>query len=86
MKKDRRYQSYLLRLWQTRDDEIQIWRASLESAATREYHGFASMEDLCAFLRAQTGETDPSGVRRQDDEHDGEGKGGERKASHPLGP
>lgn len=51
----RRYLSYLLRLWQTSDGTKQIWRASLESPGTGERRGFASLEDLFDFLLAQTG-------------------------------
>lgn len=50
------YLSYLLRLWQTRDREMCIWRASLEQPGTGVRQGFASLEDLMAFLEAQTGE------------------------------
>jgi hypothetical protein len=53
------YFSYLLRLW--RDDEpVQhrerktIWLASLESSLTGERQGFASLDDLVAFLRRET--------------------------------
>lgn len=49
-----RYRSYLLRLWQTRDGEDQVWRASLETPGTGERRGFASLEDLVDFLQAQT--------------------------------
>lgn len=48
-----RYQSYLLRLWQTRDGEKQVWRASLESPGTGQRHGFASLEELFSFLQVQ---------------------------------
>lgn len=61
------YLSYLLRLWQVRSDEDvhqsaekPVWRASLESALTGERKGFASLDDLFDFLRAQTGV--PSGL------------------------
>ena len=46
----RRYVSYLLRLWQTQQEGALIWRASLESSATGERQGFASLAELCAFL------------------------------------
>jgi hypothetical protein len=64
------YLSYLLRLWQdnngdtlcSRDEapldhteDKAVWRASLESSLTGEKHGFASLDDLFAFLRRQTG-------------------------------
>jgi hypothetical protein len=50
----RRYLSYLVRLWQVRADGAWIWRASLEDPRTGERHGFADLERLFAFLRQQT--------------------------------
>jgi len=55
-KQKSRYLSYLLRLWQTGDEENTVWRASLESPTTGERQGFASLKKLCAFLQAQTGD------------------------------
>ena len=49
------YLSYLLRLWQVREKEKVVWRASLESAYTRERKGFTNLDDLFEFLRQQTG-------------------------------
>jgi hypothetical protein len=46
-----RSQSYLMRLW--RADKGKAYRVMLESVDTHERHGFASVEDLCAFLREQ---------------------------------
>ena len=54
-KRQGRYLSYLLRLWQTSSKEEQVWRASLEEPGTRERRGFASPEALFDFLAAQTG-------------------------------
>jgi hypothetical protein len=61
------YHAYLLRLWREsgvgeaeRDPaespalEGGVWRASLESPQAGEPQGFASLEDLFAFLRQQT--------------------------------
>jgi hypothetical protein len=45
----------LLRLWQTQQEGTLVWRASLESPHTGERHGFANLEDLCAFLQHQLG-------------------------------
>jgi hypothetical protein len=53
-KEQRRYESYLLRLWQTDRGGTLIWRASLESARTGERRGFASLADLFAFLEQET--------------------------------
>lgn len=45
------YQSYLLRLW--RADGEKACRVMLEHVGSHERHGFADLEDLCAFLREQ---------------------------------
>ncbi len=50
----RRYISYLLRLWQVQSQEGLVWRASLEQASTGERQGFACLADLCAFLEQVT--------------------------------
>jgi hypothetical protein len=48
------------------------WRASLESSFTAERQGFASLDDLCTFLRQQTGATneaeDDEGATEERDE------------------
>jgi hypothetical protein len=51
-----KYLAYLLRLWRVRGDgeEGTGWRALLKSPLTGEQHGFASLEELCEFLRRQT--------------------------------
>jgi len=53
-KSQRRYLSYLLRLWQTSDREERVWRASLESPGTGERRGFAGLKELFDFLKGQT--------------------------------
>ena len=55
MSKQRRYLSYMLRLWETSNGETQIWRASLESPGSGRRQGFASLQGLMAFLEAETG-------------------------------
>ena len=55
MSRQRRYLSYMLRLWQTSDGGRLVWRASLESPSTHERQGFASMQELFDFLQAQAG-------------------------------
>jgi hypothetical protein len=45
-----RYRAYLLRLWQTGEDEAAVWRALLEDPRTGERHGFADLASLFAFL------------------------------------
>jgi hypothetical protein len=64
----KRYKSYLLRLWQAGSGGEQQWRASLEDARGGERIGFATLNDLCAFLRRQTGtppEPDEKGKDRR---------------------
>ena len=57
--RQKRYQSYLLRLWQTSDEGEDVWRASLEAPGTGERHGFASLDDLFNFLQGQVGQAEP---------------------------
>ena len=58
MKEKRKpYSAYLLRLWRTQEVR-DAWRVSLEDAETRELRGFASLEEVFAFLRREVaGET-----------------------------
>jgi hypothetical protein len=49
------YLSYLLRLWVVQNQEVSVWRCSVEDVQTGERHGFASLESLCEFLREATG-------------------------------
>ena len=61
----RRYVSYLLRLWQAEREGALVWRASLESAQTGERWGFASLDELLAFLERETARsTEGSGVHQ----------------------
>ncbi len=52
------YQSYLLRLWRSGDGSG--WRVMLEQIGSHQRHGFADLESLCAFLRAQADLVDRS--------------------------
>ncbi len=52
--RQRRYQAYMLRLWQTALEGEQAWHASLENPHTGERQGFASLDHLFAFLEEQT--------------------------------
>jgi hypothetical protein len=45
-----RYRAYLLRLWQTGDDQAIEWRALLEDPHTGERRGFADLNSLFTFL------------------------------------
>lgn len=51
-----KYQSYLLRIWTVHSnaEEGVVWRGSLESSRTGTRFGFASLDELFAFIRAQT--------------------------------
>jgi hypothetical protein len=49
------YLSYLLRLWRNDGELKTAWRASLDSSLTGKRRSFASLDDLLAFLRRQTG-------------------------------
>lgn len=48
----RRYESYLLRLWESDEAGQLVWRASLESSDTGERRGFADLDSLFAYLQA----------------------------------
>jgi hypothetical protein len=50
---NRRYLSFLLRLWCINQDGCEIWRASLEDSRTEEQRGFASLDLMVDFLREQ---------------------------------
>ena len=66
MTQQRRYLSYLLRLWQESGGssdplgDVPVWRASLESPQSDERQGFAGLDELVAFLRKQTGRAPPA--------------------------
>ena len=50
----RHHMAYLLRLWEVRNGDRRIWRASLQSPSTSERHAFRSLEALFAFLEDRT--------------------------------
>jgi hypothetical protein len=66
MNKQGRYLSYLLRLWQESGGDAPLWRASLERPQDGERLGFASLEELVAFLEGETGVGSPE-VQRSDE-------------------
>ncbi|UCC75795.1 MAG: hypothetical protein JSW37_09770 [Anaerolineales bacterium] len=66
----RRYLSYLLRLWQVGSGAEGVWRASLEDPHTGEHKGFGSLEDLFEFLGEQT-TGGPAELSREDQSEDG---------------
>jgi hypothetical protein len=51
------YRSYLLRLWQVREETGLAWRATLVDVKTGEQCGFASLEDLTNYLQQVTNES-----------------------------
>ena len=70
MDSERVYISYLLRLWRSENSGNIVWLASLESPLTSERRGFANLEALFDFLRAQTGrETslNPGELKKEND-------------------
>lgn len=52
------YQSYLLRLWSSREEGGPAWRASLEDTATGEMQGFEDLDSLFEELRERTARRD----------------------------
>jgi hypothetical protein len=54
--KPSRYLSYLLRLWQTSNENEEVWYASLECPGSRKRYTFTDLRQLVAFLEEQTGE------------------------------
>jgi hypothetical protein len=52
------YLSYLLRLWQVSVGGLPVWRVSLQRPGAAEQRVFADLDELLAFLRARTGESD----------------------------
>jgi hypothetical protein len=49
-KKKPNYFSFLLRLWTVSDEAVPSWRASLEDSHTGERIGFATLDELSAYL------------------------------------
>ena len=50
------YLSYLLRLWRVSVEGAPVWRVSLQLPGAAEQTAFAGLDELLAFLRAETGE------------------------------
>ncbi len=53
------YRSFLMRLWRTDRDVSSGWRASLEDPRTGQRFGFASLEQLFAFVLEQLADDTP---------------------------
>ena len=61
------YWSCLLRLWRVSEKGESIWRASLQNARTGERMGFASLEALYDYLRAEIGlEETGQGIKEEE--------------------
>ncbi len=52
---DKRYEAFMLRLWQVDDCQKPVWRTSLECSSTGEHRGFATLDELCSYLRTYIG-------------------------------
>lgn len=46
------YHSYLLRLWQIKENNSRSWRASLENTRTGELQGFPDLGALLQYLQS----------------------------------
>lgn len=74
------YRSYLLRLW--REEQAgEPWRASLQSVATGERQGFASLDGLFDFIRREA-VSDRTGSPRKD--YQSCRKGGDQSGDQSL--
>ncbi len=51
MERKKKFRSYLLRLWMDDSNGKQVWRISLENPFSGNRRGFASLKDLCAYLK-----------------------------------
>ena len=58
MKKQAGYFSFLLRLWQVKENGGQEWRATLENVESGEKRGFTNVEGLLAYLSLVTSKMD----------------------------
>ncbi len=43
---------YILSLWEAQTEAGPVWRAWLQDSATGERQGFATLDELCDYLRA----------------------------------
>ena len=66
---ERRYISYLLRLWQIESQGRLVWQASLEDPRTGKRQGFASADALLVFLR-QAIDGEPQASENRDPAHE----------------
>ena len=60
------YYSFLLRMWRVKENNQQVWRASLDNVESGDKRGFACLEELLAYLRQTAEQGDnPSGEGSQ---------------------
>ena len=59
-----KYQSYLIRLWRSSDDETAPWHMMLENLHSHERYSFASLGELKAFLHQLIAASNPISRRR----------------------
>ena len=52
--RQRQYRSFLVRIWGTAHGDTWTWRASVEDVRTHARWNFATLEQVYAFLEAQT--------------------------------
>jgi len=50
---------YILSLWEAQTEAGPVWRAWLQDSATGERQGFATLDELCDYLRARGGLPEP---------------------------
>lgn len=58
MLREKRYHAYMLRLWQAKENDQLVWRASLENPHTGSKRGFPNPDALFAFLTQQINNSD----------------------------
>ena len=59
------YRTYLIRCWEERSRDLTlpaVWRFSLEDPHTGRRRGFASLEDMVAFLRGELASSQDRGT------------------------
>ncbi len=64
---EKKYRSFLLRLWQVDVKEIRAWRFSLEDPVTGERKGFAHIAKLMSFLMEEIGNGERDGTKQFED-------------------
>jgi hypothetical protein len=52
--KPRQYVSYMLRMWQAKEEDDAVWRCSLENSTTREVRVFSNLGEMNSYLASET--------------------------------